>query len=83
MHIMQELATIKTDFLFENSHDFNQATHGRPQGPIVFMHNISTYFNCINSVKYVFKWSHHSHIMPFSAVKPKQFNAPPQKIVYA
>ena len=69
MHIMQELPTVKTDFLFENSQDFNQTTHGRPQYPIVFIHNISLYFNCeISSVKYVFKWSHHGHVMPFSVV---------------
>ena len=60
MHIMQELPTIKTDFLFKNSQDFNQTTHGRPQDPIVFIHNISLYFKCISSVKYVFKWSHHA-----------------------
>ena len=68
---MQELPTIKTDFLFENSQDFNQTTHARPQYPIVFIHNISLFFNCISSVKYVFKWSHHSHVIPFSEVWPK------------
>ena len=57
---MLELPTIKTDFLFENSQDFNQTTHARPQHPIVFIDNISLYFNCISSVKYVFKWSRHS-----------------------
>ena len=67
-HIMLDLPTIKTDFLFENSQDFNQTTHARPQHPIVFIHNISLYFNCISSVKYVFKWSCHGHIMPFSVV---------------
>ena len=71
MHIMLELPTIKTDFLFENSQDFNQTTHARPQHPIVFIHNISLYFNCISSVKYVFKWSCHGHVMPFSTVRPK------------
>ena len=50
---MLELPTIKTDFLFENSQDFNQTTHARPQHPIVFIHNISLYFNCISSVKYI------------------------------
>ena len=73
---MLELPTIKTDFLFENSQDFNQTTHARPQHPIVFIHNISLYFNCISSVKYLFKRSHHGHVMPFSAVRPKH---PPQK----
>ena len=29
-----ELPTIKTDFLFENSQDFNQTTHARPQHPL-------------------------------------------------
>ena len=29
-HIMLELPTIKTDFLFKNSQDFNQTTHARP-----------------------------------------------------
>ena len=70
-HIMRELPTIKTDFLFENSQDFNQTTHARPQHSIVFSDNISLYFNCIISVKYVFKWSCHGHIMPFSAVQTK------------
>ena len=70
-HIMLELPTIKTDFLFENSQDFNQTTHARPQHPIVFIHNISLYFNRISSVKYVFKRSCHGHVMPFSAVRPK------------
>ena len=65
---MRELPTIKTDFLFENSQDFNQTTHARPQHPIVFIDNINLYFSCISSVKYVFKRSRHSHIMPFSAV---------------
>ena len=73
---MLDLATIKTDFLFENSQDFNQTTHARPQHPIVFIHNISLYFNCISSVKYLFKRSCHGHVMPFSAVRPKH---PPQK----
>ena len=70
-HIMLELPTIKTDFLFENSQDFNQTTHARPQDPIVLIHNISLYFNCISSVKYVFKRSHNGYIMPFSEVRPK------------
>ena len=68
---MLELPTIKTDFLFEKSQDFNQTTHARPQHPIVFIHNISLYFNCTSSVKYLFKWSHHGHVMPFSAVQTK------------
>ena len=62
---MLELPTIKNDFLFEKSQDFNQTTHARPQHPIVFIHNISLYFNCISSVKYIFKWSRHGHIMSF------------------
>ena len=61
MHIMRKLPTINTDFLFENSQDFSQTIHGRPQDPIVFIDNISLYLNCISSVKYVFKWPHHSH----------------------
>ena len=65
---MLELPTIKTDFLFENSQDFNQTTHARPQYLIVFIHNISLYFNCISSVNYLFKWSCHGHVMPFSSV---------------
>ena len=73
---MLDLPTIKTDFLFENSQDFNQTTHARPQHPIVFIHNISLYFNCISSVKYLFKRSCHGHIMPFSVVRPKHH---PQK----
>ena len=68
---MLDLPTIKTDFLFENSQDFDQTTHARPQHPIVFIDIISLYFNCIGSVKYVFKRSCHGHIMPFSAVRPK------------
>ena len=57
---MLDLPTIKTDFLFENSQDFNQTTHARPQHPIVFIHIISLYFNCISSVKYLFNWSRHA-----------------------
>ena len=68
---MLELPTIKTDFLFENLQDFKRTTHARPQHPIVFIHNISLYFNCIISVKYVFKRSRHGHVMPFPAVRPK------------
>ena len=74
---MLDLPTIKTDFLFQNSQDFNQTTHARLQHPIVFMHNISLYFNCISSVKYRFKWSRHGHILPFSEVQPK--HPPPKK----
>ena len=73
---MLDLPTIKTDFLFENSQDFNQTTHARPQHPIVFIHNISLYFNCISSVEYLSKRSRHSHVMPFSVVRPKH---PPKK----
>ena len=73
---MLDLPTIKTDFLFKNSQDFNQTTHARPQHPIVFIHNISLYFNCISSVKYFFKRSRHGHVMSFSEVRPKH---PPQK----
>ena len=69
---MLELPTIKTDFLFENSQDFDQTTHARPQHPIVFIDIISLYFNCIGSVKYLFKRSRHSHIMPFFRVRPKR-----------
>ena len=72
---MLELPTIKTDFLFENSQDFNQTTHARPQQPIVFIDIlrpqqpivfidiISLYFNCIGSVKCfqkVMSQSHHA-----------------------
>ena len=64
---MLDLPTI----LFENSQDFNQTTHARPQHPIVFVHNISLYFNCISSVKYLFKRLCHGHVMPFSVVRPK------------
>ena len=65
---MLELPTIKIDFLFENSQDFNQTTHARPQHPIVFIVIISLYFNSTSSVKYLFKWSRHSHVTPLSAV---------------
>ena len=75
---MLELPTIKTDFLFENSQDFNQTTHARPQHPIVFIHNISLYFNCISSVKYVFKRSRNGHVMSFSVVRPK--HSPPKSL---
>ena len=78
---MLDLATITTDFLFENSQDFNQTTHARPQHPIVFIHNISLYFNCISSVKYVFKRSRNGHVMPFSAIRPK--HPPPKKVLKA
>ena len=80
---MLDLPTIKTDFLFENSQDFNQTTHARPQHPIVFIHNISLYFNCISSVKYVFKWPCYGHVMPFSAVRPKHQPKKGGKSAYA
>ena len=59
---MLDLATIETDFLFENSQDFNQTTHARPQHPIVFIHNISLYlyFNCEISFQKVTSQSHHA-----------------------
>ena len=77
---MLELPTIKTDFIFENSQDFNQTTHARPQHPIVFIHNISLYFNCISSVKYLFKWSRHGHVHAFFCSTTQ---AQIQKIEYA
>ena len=73
---MQELPTIKTDFLFKNSQDFNQTAHARPQHAIVFINNISLYFNCISSVKYVFKWSCHGNVVPFFC---SMTQAPPKK----
>ena len=66
------MPTNKTNFLFKNTEDFNEATHGRPQDLIVFIHNISLYFNCLGSFENVFKWSCHGYIMHFSAVQPKQ-----------
>ena len=63
---MQELPTNKTNFLFEHIKDCNQTTHGGLQDPIVFIDSISSYYNCLGSVKDVFKWSHHGHIMLFS-----------------
>ena len=69
---MRELPTNKTNFLSENTQDFNQMTHGRPQDPIVFIHNISLDFNCLGPVKDVFKWSHHGCIMLFSEVHTEQ-----------
>ena len=67
---MLELPTIKTDFLFKNSQGFDQTTHARLQQPIVFIDIISLYFNCIGSVKYVFKRSHHGHVMLFPRYNP-------------
>ena len=46
---MLELPTIKADFLFENSQDFNQTTHARPQHPIVFIDIISLLLACLES----------------------------------
>ena len=40
---MLELPTIKTDFLFENSQDFDQTTHARPQQPKLFLLILSVY----------------------------------------
>ena len=53
MHIMQELPTIKTNFLFENSQDFNQTTHGRPQYSIFFIHNIIIPFSLFIILVYI------------------------------
>ena len=69
---MLDLPTIKTDFLFENSQDLNETTHARPQHPIVFIHNISLYFNCISSVKYLFKWSRHAFFCGTTQAPPPQ-----------
>ena len=74
---MLDLPTIKADFLFENSQDFNQTTHARPQHPIVFIHNISLYFNCISSVKYIFI----GHLTVMSCPFPGTTKAPPPKKV--
>ena len=63
---MWELPLNKTNFLFENTKDFNQIKYGGPQDPIVFIHSISLNFKCLSSVKDVFKWSHHGHITLFS-----------------
>ena len=51
MHIMQELPTNKTNFLFKNTKDFNQTTYGGPQVPIVFIDNNSLDFHAISSVQ--------------------------------
>ena len=72
---MLDLPTIKTDFLFENSQDFNQTTHARPQHPIVVIHNISLYFNCISSVKYLQMVTSRSHYAFFCGMT----QAPPKK----
>ena len=65
MHIMSELPTNKLNFLFKNTQYFNQTTYIGPQEPIVFIDNINLHLNCLGSVKDVFKWLHHSHIMLF------------------
>ena len=59
MYIMQELPTIKTNFLFKNSQDFNQTTHAGPYLPIVFTDNIILYFNYLVFVLHVSK----GHVM--------------------
>ena len=73
---MLDLPTIKTDFLFEDSQDFNQTTYARSQHPIVFIDIIILYFNCISSVKYLFKWSRHAFFCSTT-------QAQTQKIEYA
>ena len=62
---MWELPTFKTNFLFENSQDFNQTTHAAPHLPVVFIDNIILYFNYLVFVLHVFKRSHNAHIMLF------------------
>ena len=49
--IMQELPTNKPKFPFTHTLDFNPTTHVALCGPIVFIDNISLYFNAISSVQ--------------------------------
>ena len=46
---MQELHTIRPNFLFKTTQDFNHTSHVAPQGPIVFINNIRFlfYFRCV------------------------------------
>ena len=57
MHIMEELPTNKSNFLFKNKQDFNQTTHVGPQEPIVFIDNINLHLNCLGSVNDLFNFS--------------------------
>ena len=65
MYIMWELPTIKTNFLFKSSQDFNQTTHAGLHLPIVFIDNIILYFNYLVFVLHVFKMSCNAHIPLF------------------
>ena len=56
---MLELPIIKTDFLFENSQDFDQTAHARPQQPIVFIDIIRISISEICFQK-VMSWSRHA-----------------------
>ena len=62
---MWELLTIKTNFLFKTSQDFNQTTHAGPHLPIVFIDNIILYFNYLVFVLHIFKRSCNAHIPLF------------------
>ena len=44
------MPTNKINFSFKLTQDFNQTVHVEPYGPIVFINNISLYFNSISSV---------------------------------
>ena len=66
MYIMWELLTIKTNFLFKTSQDFNQTTHAGLHLPIFFIDNIILYFNSLVFVLHVFKRSCNAHIPLFS-----------------
>ena len=58
MHIMQELATNKANFLIKTTQDFNSSRHAAPHLPIVFTDNIILYFNYKLFVLHLFKRSH-------------------------
>ena len=79
MHIMQELPTNKTNFLFKNTQDVNLTRHAAPHFPIIFIDNIILYFNYLTFVLHVFKWSCNAHITFFSntskcmLIKPQKF----------
>ena len=79
MHIMQELPTIKTDVLFKNSEDFIRL-HTEDHKIPLSLFIISVY---ILSVLVLWNMFSKGHVMPFSAVQPKQFNASTQKTGYA
>ena len=75
---MLELPTIKTDFLFKNSQDFDQTTYARPQHPIVLL-ILSVYILTVLVLWNIFS---KGHVMVTSCLFPQYDQAGGGKSAY-